>query len=122
MELITDNETQLRFVSNTITTVKGQRLLYDKISVHLGLADYWAHDTFTSDKTFNAITDYIENNAIRINLTQQIVAEAMHRDIRYSVLLVQELPTSVVALYDGRIVPTARIMPYDYSSFVVPHI
>lgn len=106
MKLITDNETLLRFIPNTITVVKGERPLYDKISVHLDLAEDWVRDTFTSDKTFNAIADYTEDNPVKLNLQRLIVAEALHRAIPSLDLVVT--PNGFAVTQTANLVPASK--------------
>lgn len=106
MKLIPDNETLLRFVPNTITAVKGEKPLFDKISVHLDLAEDWVRYTFTSDKTFNAIAGYTEDNPIRINLQRLIVAEALHRAIPSLDLVVT--PNGFAVTQTANLVPASK--------------
>lgn len=106
MKLIQSNEQLLQFIPNTITSVKGERPLYDKISVHLDLAEDWVRDTFTSDKTFNAIADYTEDNPIRINLQRLIVVEALHRAIPSLDLVVT--PNGFAVTQTANLVPASK--------------
>lgn len=106
MKLIPDNETLLRFVPNTITAVKGERPLYDKISVHLDLAEDWVRDTFTSDKTFNVIADYTKDNPVKLNLQRLIVAEALHRAIPSLDLVVT--PNGFAVTQTANLVPASK--------------
>lgn len=106
MKLIQTNEQLLRFVPNTITAVKGERPLYDKIAVHLDLAEDWVRDTFTSDKTFNAIADYTEDNPVKLNLQRLIVAEALHRAIPSLNLVVT--PNGFAVTQTANLVPASK--------------
>lgn len=64
-----------------MASVKGETSLFEKIEVHIAQAENWVRDTFTSDKTFNTIVGYTEDNPIRVNLCRLVVAEALHKAI-----------------------------------------
>lgn len=68
-------------IPNAIISVKGETSLFEKISVHLEAAENWVRDTFTSDKTFNTIVGYTEDNPIRVNLCRLVASEALHKAI-----------------------------------------
>lgn len=81
MKLITDNATLQRFIPNILQSVKGETALFDKIAVHLEIAEEWVRSTFTSDKTFNTIVGYTADNPIRVLLCRLVVAEALRTAI-----------------------------------------
>lgn len=81
MKIITDNTSLMRFVPNSIAPVKGETTLFDKISVHLQLAEQWVCDTFTSDSTLTRIASYTDSNMLKHYIGQIIVAEALHRAV-----------------------------------------
>lgn len=78
-------------IPNAIISVKGETALFDKIAVHLELAEDWVCSTFTSDKTFNTIVGYTADssacrsasaeNPIRVLLCRLVVAEALRTAI-----------------------------------------
>ena len=64
-----------------MASVKGETSLFDKISLHLELAENWVRSTFTSDKTFNTICGYTLDNPIRVLVCRLVVAEALRSAI-----------------------------------------
>lgn len=68
-------------IPNAIISVKGETSLFEKISVHLELAEDWVCNTFTSVKTFNTIVGYTAENSIRVLLCRLVVAEALRTAI-----------------------------------------
>lgn len=68
-------------IPNAIISVKGETALFDKIAVHLELAEEWVRTTFTSDKTFNTIVGYTADNPIRVLLCRLVASEALRTAI-----------------------------------------
>lgn len=81
MKLITDQATLQKHIPHLLASVKGETSLFEKISVHLELAEDWVRSTFTSDKTFNTIVGYTADNPIRVLLCRLVVAEALRTAI-----------------------------------------
>lgn len=81
MKIITDNVSLMRFVPNSIAPVKGESSLFDKIAIHLQLAEQWVSDTFTSEATLTRIATYTDSNMLKHYIGQIIVAEALHRAV-----------------------------------------
>lgn len=57
MKIIIDNETLLALVPNTISTVEGERNLYDKINTWLVAAENWVAETLTGDDVLDIIAE-----------------------------------------------------------------
>lgn len=81
MNLITNNETLLRYLPNALATVRGETSLFEKTEAHIFDTENWVRKTFTSDRTFNTIVGYTADNPIRTNLCRLVVAEALRTAI-----------------------------------------
>lgn len=80
-QLITTDAQLLRHIPNSIAPVRGEHPLFDRIRLHLDLAEDWVTRTFTSEHTFNTIIEYNPENPVR-NLTERLIAtEALLRAI-----------------------------------------
>ena len=55
MKIITDNTTLLDLVPNVLTTVEGEKTLYDKLEPWLITAEQWVCDTFTGSQELETI-------------------------------------------------------------------
>ncbi len=55
MKIITDNATLLRLLPNVVTTVEGEKPLYDKVHPWLVIAEQWVSDRFTGAAVLDAI-------------------------------------------------------------------
>ena len=64
-----------------MASVKGETSLFEKISLHLELAENWVSETFCSTKTFNTICGYTEDNPLRVLTSRLVVAEALRTAI-----------------------------------------
>lgn len=81
MKIITTNEQLTALIPNTLISVKGETLLFDKLAPVLDLAEAWVKETFTSEPTYNTICGYTDSNPIRIATARLVVADAMRRAI-----------------------------------------
>ena len=55
MKIITENATLLRLLPNVVTTVEGEKPLYDKVHPWLVIAEQWVSDRFTGAAVLDAI-------------------------------------------------------------------
>lgn len=55
MKIITDNATLLRLLPNVVTSVEGEKPLYDKVHPWLVIAEQWVSDRFTGAAVLDAI-------------------------------------------------------------------
>ena len=62
--LINDNDTLRKYVSNTLKAVAGELSLFDKIQYHLLQAEQWLTDTFVSSDTMSRIRSYSDNTPL----------------------------------------------------------
>ena len=81
MKLITSNEQLTAYIPNVMAVVKGEAPLIDKLAPFLDAAEEWLIATFTSEKTFNTIRGYVEDNPTRALCSQIVVAEAYRNAI-----------------------------------------
>ncbi|MDO4512254.1 MAG: hypothetical protein Q4B68_10620 [Bacteroidales bacterium] len=75
--LIKDADMLEQYIPNVITSVKGEKSLFDKLDKWLLLAEAWLKDTFTSDATFAAIASYSDDNIVKPMAARAVVCEAM---------------------------------------------
>ncbi len=81
MRLIKDESILKAHLPNVIASVKGETPLLEKLTVFLDLAENWVSSTFTSEKTFNVICGYTDDNKIKKATARLVVADAMLRAI-----------------------------------------
>lgn len=81
MSLITSNEQLLSLIPNTVTTVKGETALYDKMVPFLNTAEQWLTDTFLSSAIIAEIGELLDTDPLRSTATQIIAYDAFHRAI-----------------------------------------
>lgn len=79
MKLVTDNDTLMRYVPNSIKPVAGEISLFEKIEVHLESAERWVKQNFTGSDLLNE-TDALNTNLVDA-LRQLVAAEALHRAV-----------------------------------------
>ena len=80
MKVITSNEILMAMVPNVVTTVEGEKPLFEKISHQLELSEAWARDTFTGAEVLDAIADEPSSDTWRY-LASLIVSDALRRAI-----------------------------------------
>lgn len=81
MKLITTEEQLRSIIPNVISTVNGEVALFEKMRPHLEDAEKWYVENFTSEKTFNTIAGYTNENTVKILSTQIVCFEAYRRAI-----------------------------------------
>lgn len=81
MKLILDNSMLMRYVPHGIKPVAGENPLFDKIEVHLQLAEDWVVATFVPETTLTRILSYADNNPLKHHLCQLTVADALCRAV-----------------------------------------
>ena len=81
MKLITSNEQLLSLLPNTVTTVKGEALLFDKMTPFLSATEKWLEDNFTSEEVLSAIADLEASHTTRMLACQIAAYDAFHRAI-----------------------------------------
>ena len=81
MMLISSNEQLLTLLPNTLTTVKGEVPVYDKMAPFLSATEKWLADTFTSEEVLTAIGDLEASHPTRMLVCQIIAYDAFHRAI-----------------------------------------
>lgn len=80
MKVITSNEILMAMVPNVVTTVEGEKPLFEKISHQLELSEAWARDTFTGAEVLDAIADERSSDTWRY-LASLVVSDALRRAI-----------------------------------------
>ncbi|MBR5051640.1 MAG: hypothetical protein IKW91_00265 [Bacteroidaceae bacterium] len=81
MRLITTNEQITALLPNIAVTVQGEVPLFEKLSPFLAATEKWLIEEFTSDRTFNTICGYVNDNPTKVLATQVVVYEAFRRAI-----------------------------------------
>lgn len=71
----------MRYVPHSIKPVAGENPLFDKIEVHLQLAEDWMVATFVPETTLTRILSYADNNPLKHHLCQLTVADALCRAV-----------------------------------------
>lgn len=80
MKIITDNATLLRLLPNVVTSVEGEKPLYDKVQAWLVIAEQWVSDRFTGAAVLDAIAAD-PDTTIWQQTAVLIMSEAMRRAI-----------------------------------------
>ena len=80
-KLITTDAQLRSLIPNQLAAVKGETSLFDKLVPFLDLAEQWVCDTFTSQKTFDAICDLPDTTIFHVHVSRLVVADAMRRAI-----------------------------------------
>ena len=80
MKIITSNEILMEMVPNVVTTVEGEKPLFEKISHQLEQSEAWARDTFTGAEVLDAIADERSSDTWRY-LASLVVSDALRRAI-----------------------------------------
>ena len=78
MKLITSNEQLLSLLPNTMTSVKGEALLFDKMTPFLSATEKWLEDNFTSEEVLSVIADLEAAHTTRILACQICAYDAFH--------------------------------------------
>lgn len=81
MMLISSNEQLLTMLPNTLTTVKGEVPVYDKMIPFLSATERWLADNITSEAVLTAIGDLEASHPTRMLTCQIIAYDAFHRAI-----------------------------------------
>lgn len=71
----------MRYVPHSIKPVSGETSLFEKIEVHLQLAEDWVVATFVPETTLTRILSYADNNPLKHHLCQLTVADALCRAV-----------------------------------------
>lgn len=81
MMLISSNEQLLTMLPNTLTTVKGEVPVYDKMIPFLSATERWLADNITSEAVLTAIGDLEASHPTRMLTCQIIAYDAFHRAV-----------------------------------------
>ena len=81
MKLITSNEQLLSLLPNTVTTVKGEAELFDKMTPFLSATEKWLSDHFTSEGGLSVISDLEATHTTRTLAAQIVAYDAFYRAI-----------------------------------------
>lgn len=81
LKLIKSADILDRYIPNAISSVKGEKSLFDKLTPWLEMAEVWVKDTFTSETTFTTIAGYSDDNIIKPLTAQVVVSEAFRRAV-----------------------------------------
>lgn len=80
MRIIINNEIVMSMVPNVVTTVEGEKPLFEKLYLQLEQSEAWARDTFTGDQVLNEIADNPSSDGWKY-IASLIVCDALHRAI-----------------------------------------
>ncbi len=80
-QLITDNDTLLAFVPNSITAVRGETPLYERIFPDLVAAELWAEANFFSADSFEAVCARSAGDDLRQAAAHLVATEALRRAV-----------------------------------------
>lgn len=72
MHIIKTNEQLLQYIPNTITTVKGETSLFDKLAPFLQMAEQWIADNVLSNELLSALGEECVSNSF--NITAQCIS------------------------------------------------
>ena len=106
MNLITSNEQLLSLIPNTVTTVKGETALYDKMVPFLNTAEQWITDTFLSSAIIAEIGEMLDTDPLRSTATQIIAYDAFHRAIPHLDLILT--PNGFGIVNNSNIAPASK--------------
>lgn len=81
VRMIKNAEMLDRFIPNVLVAVKGEKSLFEKLDMHLLVAETWLKDTFTSETTFSTIAGYSDDNIIKHLCCQVVVSEAFRKAV-----------------------------------------
>ena len=81
VRMIKNAEMLDRVIPNVLVAVKGEKSLFDKLDMHLLVAEAWLKDTFTSETTFSTIAGYSDDNVIKHIAAQAVVSEAFRKAV-----------------------------------------
>ncbi len=80
--MLINNDQQLReLIPNVFSNVKGEAPLFDKLAPFLSSAEQWLIRNFASQKTFNTICGYTEDNPTKSTAERIIVCEALRNAV-----------------------------------------
>lgn len=80
--MLINNDQQLReLIPNVFSNVKGEAPLFDKLAPFLSSAEQWLIRNFASQKTFNAICGYTDDNPTKTTAKRIIVCEALRNAV-----------------------------------------
>lgn len=80
MKIVTSNDILMGMVPNVVTTVEGEKPLFEKMNHQLELSEAWALDTFTGAEVLDEIAGDPSSTGWRY-LASLIVADALRRAI-----------------------------------------
>lgn len=80
MKIVTSNEILMAMVPNVVTTVEGEKSLFEKVALQLGLSEAWARDSFTGQTVLDEIADEPSSDGWKY-LASMIVCDALRRAI-----------------------------------------
>lgn len=81
MKLITSNEQLLTLIPNTVTAVKREAALFDKMTPFLSATEEWLSDNFTSADVLSVISNLEASHTTRMLATQIVAYDAFYRAI-----------------------------------------
>lgn len=80
MKIVTSNDILMAMVPNVVTTVEGEKPLFEKISHQMEMSEAWARDTFTGNQVLDEIADEPASDGWKY-LASMIVCDALRRAI-----------------------------------------
>ena len=81
MKLFDSDEQLRRFIPNSITAVRGELSLLQRLESFLSMAEDWVGENITSEAAFDYICSLNENDSYRLTTSRLVVAEALRRAI-----------------------------------------
>ena len=106
MRLITTNEQITALLPNIAVTVQGEVPLFDKLSPFLAATEKWLIEEFTSDRTFNTICGYVDDNPTKVLATQIVAYEAFRRALPHLDVILT--PNGFGIVNNQNIVPASK--------------
>ena len=80
--MLINNDQQLReLIPNVFSNVKGEAPLFEKLAPFLSSAEQWLIRNFASQKTFNTICGYTDDNQTKTTAERIIVCEALRNAV-----------------------------------------
>lgn len=80
MKIVTSNEILMAMVPNVVTTVEGEKPLFEKVALQLELSEAWARESFTGQTVLDEIADEPSSDGWKY-LASMIVCDALRRAI-----------------------------------------
>lgn len=96
----------MSLLPNTVTTVKGEALLFDKMTPFLSTTEKWMEDNFTSEEVLSAIADLEASHTTRMLAYQIAAYDAFHRAIPHLDVILT--PNGFGIVSNSNIAPSSR--------------